>query len=170
MLLRNIARLKNEYKQSKIKLTIIGIADTQLNQLINKYNLKEDVLFADSKPYIETLSFMKHFDVLCVIEAKMNEGIFLPSKLSDYSFLNKPILCFSPANGTLVDLINKYGGGIAIDNEDEKKVYNGLKLLIKYKEDKVLSEKIKNDYLNAYLSKESVISKYESLFKLFITD
>ena len=65
---------------------------------------------------------MKNFDVLCVIEAKMNEGIFLPSKLSDYSFLNKPILCFSPANGTLVDLINKYGGGIAIDNEDEKNV------------------------------------------------
>jgi glycosyltransferase involved in cell wall biosynthesis len=168
MLLKNIARLRIEYNKSKIKLTIIGIADIQLNRLINKYNLQEDVLFADSKPYVETLIFMQKFDVLCVVEAKMDEGIFLPSKLSDYSFLNKPILCFSPSKGTLIDIINQYGAGLAIDNENDEDVYNGLKLLVKYKENRTLSKKIKNDRLNEYLGIDSVMSKYESVFKLFI--
>jgi glycosyltransferase involved in cell wall biosynthesis len=165
LLLKNIARIKKETNQSNIRLTIIGIADEQLITLIDQYGLREEVLFEASMPYIDTLRFMQQFDVLCIIEAKMKEGIFLPSKLSDYIFLNKPVFSYSPPIGTLTDLIDRYGGGIAVDNENNECVYDGLNKLIQYKNKQVFNQEFDATRLGSYLSQDSVLSKFESIFK-----
>jgi glycosyltransferase involved in cell wall biosynthesis len=164
ILLKNIAKLNLESSSLKFKLTIIGIANEQLNYLINKYNLENFVFFEKSKSYLETLNYMKLFDVLCVIEAKIDEGIFLPSKFIDYVSLKKPILCFSPLNGTLADTIKKYDGGIVIDNQDNDSVYNGLKHLMNLKEENSLYKITSNNAIRNYFDEKTIVDKYKNVF------
>ena len=50
--------------------------------------------------------------MMLVVEAPINEGIFLPSKVVDLQY-SKPILLY-PRNGVMNDLI-AHGGGIVAD-------------------------------------------------------
>lgn len=163
ILFKAIAKIKADSLVPYLRFTIIGIATPLILKLINKYSLQNEIKFTGSKSYIETLRYMQNFDVLCIIEAKLNEGIFLPSKLSDYISLDKPILCFSPVNGTLVDIINKYGGGITVNNESIDSVYEGICKLISYKKENQLLTKIDTKGLKTYLSQLTIVKKYEAI-------
>lgn len=79
--------------------------------------------------YEESLRWMQRASVLLLIEAPIEEGIFLPSKLGDYVGCGKPILSLSPAEGTIADLFSEFGGGIRIDPTDDEKIYHALLML-----------------------------------------
>ena len=48
---------------------------------------------------------MSEAHALLIMEAPFKEGIFFPSKFSDYAMSRKPLLIFSPENGTLSDFV-----------------------------------------------------------------
>lgn len=162
-LLKCIQKIKKENNTVHIQFSILGIADKYFIDLIEKYDLSDNVSFIESKTYLDSLRYMIDYDVLCIIEAKMEEGVFLPSKFSDYFSINKPILCISPSKGTLSDIIVEYGGGVVLDNENMEKMYNGLQFLINQKEKNILNN-LTSSNLKKILSKDAILNQYDNLF------
>lgn len=64
-------------------------------------------------------------DIFLLVEAKMKEGIFLPSKLADYLRGGRPILALSPTRGVIADCLQE-GGGIVVEPDD----VNGIGLAL----------------------------------------
>ena len=64
-------------------------------------------------------------DVFLLVEAKMKEGMFLPSKLADYLRAGRPILALSPTRGVIADCLQE-GGGIVVEPDD----VNGISLAL----------------------------------------
>jgi glycosyltransferase involved in cell wall biosynthesis len=73
-------------------------------------------------------SICKAASVLVVIEAKMPESPFLPSKFCDYAMLGKPILSISPP-GPIRNYLSRYGGGLAIGH-DVLEIQNAMRALV----------------------------------------
>jgi glycosyltransferase involved in cell wall biosynthesis len=80
----------------------------------------------DLQRLVKFHSYMKHdaiwdwlqnADVFLLVEAKMKEGIFLPSKLADYLRGGRPILALSPTRGSVADCL-RGGGGIVVEPDD----------------------------------------------------
>lgn len=112
--------------QASIHLHIIGVTSPYIENLIMKYNLKDFVTCLGSLSYIKTQEKLEDYDVLLLIEAKLEKGIFFPSKLTDYAQAHRPIMAVSPKVGYAERLLRTYGGGIAVNNEDEQDIINGL--------------------------------------------
>jgi glycosyltransferase involved in cell wall biosynthesis len=165
VLFKSIARLKKETRYSDIKFAIVGVVSPGIKIMIENYSLQDEVSIIESKPYLETMELMQEFDLLCVIEAKMDEGIFLPSKIADYAILKKPVLCISPKEGTLADLIERFGGGMVLDNASDDEVYTGINDLINYKKTNSLNEHFDINKLSTLFSCEVIIKKYEDTFQ-----
>ena len=54
--------------------------------------------------YEESLKYIAECDVCLILEANCEEGIFMPTKITDYQQCGKPIWAISPAIGVLNDL------------------------------------------------------------------
>lgn len=125
----------NLYPEAKMKVTFLGVTENKnyrfFFDLIRKYNLSEYVEALPPVPYIESLQVIKNYDLCLLIEADCEEGIFLPSKISDYFQNNKPIFGISPANGVINDMFNDnlidYFGDVRNDiqvSDALAKIYN----------------------------------------------
>ena len=68
-------------------------------------------------------------DVFLLVEAKLKEGVFMPSKLADYLAAGKPILALSPRVGTVADYL-KDGGGLVVEPDDVAGIAAALEQLL----------------------------------------
>lgn len=75
------------------------------------------VSFEPAMPPDEAGRWMAGADVALLIEAALEEGIFFPSKLSDYLAGGRPILALSPARGVAADLLAAGGGVLTGPND-----------------------------------------------------
>lgn len=91
-----------------IQLGFVGGQSPELLQAVRDLELDRTVTFSPPIPYWDSLKRMQEADALIIIEAKMAEGVFLPSKLADYAASRKPVLMFSPERGEVADIV---GGG-----------------------------------------------------------
>lgn len=111
------------------------------------------------------MAAMRASHVLVLIEAPLAEGIFLPSKVTDYVQAGRPILAVSPRNGTLADLLGANGGGLAADCTDPDAIYSALRALY----DSWARGSLAHDYcparLRALFSDAAVIPQYEALLE-----
>ena len=148
-----------------MRFDIMGYANEFVLQLVSKYHLEKTVHFIGSYSYIEAMGILQNYDVLVLIEAILDYGIFFPSKLVDYAQSNRPILAVSPINGYVAKTINEYGGGIAVDNTQYKQIKNGLKMMF----DKWNNNTLQSDYdlvtLKDHYNTDSVIDQYMTLFQ-----
>ncbi|WP_439185736.1 glycosyltransferase [Carboxylicivirga taeanensis] len=143
-------------KHPNIICYIIGTENVDLKSKIEEFNLVSYITFTGAISYKETLEFLTSCNIGLLIEAQCDEGIFLPSKVSDYIYANLPILSISPKEGTLNDLINDYGGGILVDNTREGDIYKGLESLYLNWKDNLL-EDYPTQKLQEYYSDKVVI-------------
>ena len=107
---------------------------------------------------------MSNYDVLLIVEAKLKNGIFLPSKVVDYSQLNVPIWAITPKNSCIDKYLKNYGGGISCDNEFIESIEQGLADLYIAKKTNTLNS-FKPDNLFNNFSSNTIIKKYESIFE-----
>ncbi|TFV97410.1 glycosyltransferase [Algoriphagus kandeliae] len=122
------------YPNHNIVIRFIGPSEETVNEKIHQLELSNLILVEGVLPYEKTLDIIQDSDLLMIIEAKMEEGIFLPSKLMDYLQMNKPILAISPTNGILNDLISNYGGGIIVSNSSKNELIDKLKFILENQE------------------------------------
>lgn len=109
----------------KLRIEILGVEDVDLNRLAGFYGLADHLTFTGPVPYQQALEKLAHNDVLVLIEADCKEGIFLPSKLVDYTQVGRPILAIAPRQGAAADLLAR-GGGIAVGTTDAWAVSEAL--------------------------------------------
>lgn len=88
----------------RIYVDFIGRHDQNLTQLIQTLGLAEYVKIIPSLNYFDAQKILKNYNIALIIEAPCKEGIFLPTKVSDYLQQNIKIFSCSPSNGVLYDL------------------------------------------------------------------
>lgn len=92
-----------------LKLQFIGVEQKPLpgrsiKDYILRYHLDKYVEVLPSVSYKESLVYISESDICLILEANCEEGIFMPTKVSDYQQCGKPIWAVSPAVGVLHDL------------------------------------------------------------------
>lgn len=148
-----------------MRLDIMGYINDYTQELIEKYRLTDYVGCAGSYPYIEAMLKMQDYDVLVLLEARMEHGVFFASKFTDYARVARPIFAISPVNGFVKDMITKYGGGVVVDNEKYKDIKRGLSELYYAWENDKLSDIYNLDQLYAQFSAKKIVRMYNDLDK-----
>jgi glycosyltransferase involved in cell wall biosynthesis len=142
---------------------VIGVEHPEMRAIAGSYGLNGCIRFVGGLPYLDTMSRLAQSDVLLVIEAPCEEGVFLPSKVADYACLGKPILAVSPPIGTLNDLLSDCGGGLCVDNRSSVKIADGLRTLYcRWRENR--RDVPDGEKLRHMFSPDAVASMYERLF------
>lgn len=92
---------------AKVEFAFLGIfqraSNDYFSNLVKKYHVDQYIKSYPPVPYKDSLNFIQDYDVCVLIEAACEEGIFLPSKVSDYMQNSKPIMALSPKVGVIHD-------------------------------------------------------------------
>jgi len=102
-------------------------------------------------------------DVLLLVEAAMEQGIFFPSKLADYLGAGRPILALSPQRGVAADLLAA-GGGLVVDPQDVEGIARSLETLVDAWRNGRLIDLVPTAEQVRLVSPEHVVAQYERAF------
>lgn len=149
--------------RDKIQLDIMGQSNAFVQELVDIYQLKDYVKFLNGYPYMEAVHKLLDYDVLVLLEAKLEFGIFFASKFTDYAQASRTILAVSPQNGFAKDILTRNGGGVVVNNEDENDIFVGLNHLYELWTKNQLDQAYSSEKLLAQFSSSRVVSLYESL-------
>ncbi|HWM90781.1 MAG TPA: glycosyltransferase [Thermoanaerobaculia bacterium] len=122
------------------------------------------VSFAPSMPPDAVRAWMAGADVALLVEAALAEGIFFPSKLSDYLAGGRPILALSPRRGVTADLLAG-GGGVLAEPGDETGIAAALERLHGLWREGRLAELAPRPGQAAAVSEDTVVPVYEQAFE-----
>lgn len=160
--------VKNASIKHPVELVIIGMDNPHLMSLAKDYGIQQYIIFTGGLHYSATLPTLAQSDVLAVVEAPCDEGIFLPSKIIDYVQVGRPILAVAPHRGTLADLLNATNAGIAAPCGQPADIANGL--LTFYHS--WIAGKINDDYpskeLWAQFHPDRITAQYEKIFSTLV--
>jgi hypothetical protein len=92
----------------RIKFTVLGGADSVFQRFLQENQLETLVQIENHDSFEKSQRRIAKADALLLIEAPLSEGIFLPSKFSDYAVSGKPLLLLSPEPGAISDLVGGY--------------------------------------------------------------
>ena len=108
-LLQAVKELLEEKQLNKNDLTITFMGKTNADemQMIKEPPLNEVVTVREIVPYHESLEVLAEYDIALIIEASLAEGIFLPTKVSDFMMAGIRMLAICPRNGVQHDLYEK---------------------------------------------------------------
>ena len=104
----------------RLRLCFLGQNDAGLFGFIERGKLG-GLLRAEGHVSVEeSLRRMQRASALLLMEAQLEEGIFLPSKFCDYAVAGKPLLIFSPERGVVSDLVggHRHPGFLGQQEED----------------------------------------------------
>ena len=116
------------------------------------------------RPYQELPRVMQDAEILVIIEADLEEGIFLPSKFVDYIQTGRPVLAVSPREGTLADILSRQGGGVAVDLARPESIASGIAALYRSWQQGRLEAEYGSERLRATFSRQAVLEQYRRLF------
>ena len=149
----------DSYDNPQIEVGILGVANNSLDEYLKEFKLEEYVLLLPPVSYEESLLEVRKYSVGLVIEAPCPEGIFLPTKVSDFMQLGMPIMAVSPTDGVLNDLYREGYINYIADNSSSESIMQAIKKCYQdFIEGRMAPSKIPMDY-----SEDSVINKYLSL-------
>jgi hypothetical protein len=90
--------------RAKFRMVLVGPEDAETNLVVNAQGLGEIVKSTGRVNYEDSLKYIDSADVCVLVESKVREGIFLPSKLADYLAAAKPVLALCPRVGVIADM------------------------------------------------------------------
>jgi glycosyltransferase involved in cell wall biosynthesis len=125
--------------------------------------IEELIVIEPAVPYSQMPELLAQSHVLVIIEAPLEEGIFMASKIVDYVQIGRPILSLSPKIGTNADLLEKYGGGIAVDCQSPDSVVQALRTLFNHWKSGTLNQAYGSDRLFDHFSVQTVLKQYQAL-------
>lgn len=156
--------LKDSKPTKEVKVIFIGDPVDEIRIKSQESGVGDVVRIETPKTYEDTQARAASSSVLFVIEASCDEGIFFPSKFVDFIQTGRPVLAISPRVGTLSDILNKNGGGIAVDNRSPYEVSCALsKFYIAWEKETLTTTSGSNKLFN-HFSEDIVISKYSDIF------
>jgi len=143
---------------------IMGNINDYTTGLIKKYGLEDFVKCIGSFNYMEALSKMQSYDVLVLLEARLDKGIFFASKFTDYLQTGLPIMAISPKVGFAADKLKGKRGEFLADNADSNSIYDTLKKVVaSWKRGTLMDNKSKTIYKE--VAPASVVSKLKTIIQ-----
>ena len=150
---------QNKIPSGGIEFSILGVLPQECRDVINAWHLGDYVKILPPVPYEESLQILSDYDLALIIEAPCDEGIFLPTKVSDYMQSSISVLAVSPKVGVLNDLYrNKYIPYFA-DVNDVDAIFKELeKVFIDFKNDAIKPINVVTSY-----TEQSVVRLYKEI-------
>jgi glycosyltransferase involved in cell wall biosynthesis len=121
LLFKAFAKVAKRYPEIRCEIEIIGQLDPAFEAVAAEFGLTGVIRKITGMPFLDCLERLAEADLLVLIEAPCERGVFLPSKLIDYVEVGRPLLALSPSVGAVRDLIecHEFGWFAANDSEDE---------------------------------------------------
>jgi len=160
--LKALKKLKDKYNTLNLEFSILGVYDKDTDNNIQELSLNDFVKIEKPVSYLDSLFKLRDYDIALIIEANCEEGIFMPTKVSDFMQCRIPIFAVSPQNGTLNDLFNNGYISYFADVTNIDDIFNTL-------------DKLYNNFLNGTIynqdkypipdnfTEKSVVATYLSL-------
>ena len=146
--------IENNYPN--VKFCILGNLTEKDKNLIYSYDLEKYVEYLAPVEYNSSLDMLNSFDIAVIIEADCAEGIYLPTKVSDFMQMQIPIFSISPKNGTLNDLYKSGNIPYYADVQDVENIASNInKIYSDFKENQ-----IKNNIIPGTFLPQSIIDQY----------
>jgi len=152
------------------------LAQLEIEFLLNRamdFEIPEDlsrvVSISFDLSYSEVIESMRRADVLLIIEAPVENGIFLPSKFVDCVQCRRPILAISPKQGTVADLLIRHGGGLIADCTSPEEIAQAFSLLYSTWRNGLLDQQFGTDSLYSVFSGETIFAEYDRLISNLIS-
>lgn len=130
LFIRALANVKSSYKYKDVDFVchIVGSYEANVGQLVENLGLNENIELHSSLSYKESMDFISECDIALIIEAQCEEGIYLPTKVVDSIQCHLPLLCISPKDGVLHDMIKKYHVGYFADNTSIDEISKAIEM------------------------------------------
>ncbi len=148
-----------DLKDPKILVTFVGVSDSGFQKKIVDLALDEYVEILDAVDYYESINLLSKYHCAVIIEAPCEEGIFLPTKVSDYQQIGIPVFSISPKIGVLNDLYNKNHISYFADCTNYSSIKNEIKRIFN---DFNQNQTLKKGKINSEFLPENIIRKYDS--------
>ena len=145
--LRALSEFIKNKQDAKIEIAFIGQTPQSIKDYIKTTHLEKYVKVFPPVKYEESQEILETYDLQLIVEAPCEEGIFLPTKVSDSMQLGKPIFTISPSVGVLNDLYKKGHISYFSSVKDEKDILATL-------------EQVYNDFTNGKLKTFSLEKSY----------
>ena len=107
---------------ARLDVYILGVTGQDIDRKIEAHNLRDHVHTIAPVSYNTSMEMLKEYDLAVIIEAKCDEGIFLPTKVSDFMQTGTPIFARSPAQGVLNDLYRNGNIPYFASNESQDEI------------------------------------------------
>lgn len=102
--LRALRLFFDKYPDAPLTFTVLGKSNPIMSSLVDELHLKEIVRYINPVEYNKSLEIVSQYNVAVIIEADCPEGVFLPTKVTDFLQIGIPIFSISPSVGVLNDL------------------------------------------------------------------
>ncbi len=155
---------------AKLELVLVGNSRVENVNFNISHRLKGMIRTTEWCSYQDSLAKMAEADVLVVIEAPMEEGVFLPSKAADYIQCRRPILAVSPKIGVMADILNEHGGGIAADCASAEECGQALGAFYERWKDGKLDEEYVSENTHTRFSESTVLDLYSNLIDRLLAE
>lgn len=119
----------NNHEDASIQVDVIGVTDSKFKNKVSKYQLEDYVHNVGPLSYLDSLRSLSEYDVCLIIEANVQNGLFLPTKVSDFMQMHMPIMTISPQNGVLHDLFVEHNIGYFANVGDPNIIENTIEQL-----------------------------------------
>ena len=150
--------IKNE-KDAKLEIAFIGQTPQSIKDFVNTNHLEKYVKIFPPVKYKESQHILETYDMQLIVEAPCEEGIFLPTKVSDSMQLGKPIFTISPSVGVLNDLYKQGHISYFSSVQNEKNILSTLRQI--YKD--FTNGKIKSFSLEKSYSPRTIFQQYNEI-------
>lgn len=128
--LRALAKTIMRHPSIKFEFSIIGKMPDRALAEVEKLGLSGVVTYTPDIPFLACLEQLESADALLLIEARVANGIFFPSKIVDYCEVGRPVLAISPNEGVMRDLNDRYHFAYFADVGDPDAVVSALERLV----------------------------------------
>jgi hypothetical protein len=109
-------------------LIFVGSADAETEKAVEQMGLRNSVVLTGRVNYDASLDWIGGASACVLIEAPMQEGLYLPSKMVDYLAAGKPVLALSPKVGTVRDMSTD-AAVMPLDQDDDCGIAYAIGLL-----------------------------------------
>lgn len=153
--LKGLSLFVTNNPSAKIEFNILGRVDDNVKGEIKTLQLNDYVNIISPVEYNRSLELLKDYGIAVIIEANCEEGIFLPTKVSDFMQSNIPIMAISPEKGTLNDLYVNGSIPYFAEVTDFEKIEESLRLVYQdYICDRIKMNVIPQEYKEAYICEQ----------------
>lgn len=154
---------KDNHPNVHFEISFIGKQDETFKETIERYKLEENISILSPSSYIVNLQLMENFDMALLVEAEMEEGIYLPTKVGDYMQSRLPIWSLSPKVGIMNDLFLEGKIDYFSDNSCVDAIYKSFEEINNlYLTNKGILPR--RDIIDEY-KRETILRQYEAVFK-----